>query len=68
MPNIDSLLQSEKALTKGIQSEYVSIIKRNIKKHGLSEKTRQSVKKDLTALGSELTKNALKLGVRWLNG
>lgn len=66
MSKISKLVATENKLIANVQKEYLSIIKKAIKKHGITKEAREAVKKDLTNLGAEMTKTALKMGVKWL--
>lgn len=66
MSKITDLVANENKLIANVQKEYIAIIKSAIKKYGISKEAREAVKKELTKLGAEMTKSALKMGVKWL--
>ncbi len=65
--DIDDLLMEQNELVTKDQEAYQRMVKRIIRKYGITEKARAEIKKELKKMALKSASKALNLGGKWLN-
>ena len=65
--DIDALLIKQNELVTKDQEAYQRMVKRIIRKYGITEKARAEIQKELKKMSLKSASKALELGGKWLN-